>query len=384
VQCGSVGKNMRIGIISTMVGAPWGGSEELWAATAMAARSDGHQVAVAMGRYPWDSPALSKLVAAGVRLFRPTLLRYGRIGAACYRFCPQYLAVLAWKPDIVLVSQGMAYDPFLMRRFRLLGKHLKRTPYVLLCQYNDDRVLPDSIRAAAKVYFANARTVAFVAKDNMAAAQRQLVDQISNGIVVQNPLNLNSLEAVAWPETIAPSPIACVARLEAGTKGHDILLAVLAQSRWRERAFRLSLYGTGSGEKYIRDLIAFYGLGDKVNMAGHVADIRSVWAKEQLLVLASRGEGTPLALLEAMTCGRPAVVTSVGGNSDWVADGVNGFLAAAPTVESLSAAMESAWESRAVWRNMGEAARQMTLDRLDPDPGRALLNILTQAVGRIG
>jgi hypothetical protein len=36
---------MKIGIISTMYGAPWGGSEELWAATALEARNAGHEAA---------------------------------------------------------------------------------------------------------------------------------------------------------------------------------------------------------------------------------------------------------------------------------------------------------------------------------------------------
>jgi glycosyltransferase involved in cell wall biosynthesis len=42
--------------------------------------------------------------------------------------------------------------------------------------------------------------------------------------------------------------------------------------------------------------------------------------------MASSGEGKPLALTEAMLCGRPAVVTDVGGNAELVSDRVTGFV----------------------------------------------------------
>jgi glycosyltransferase involved in cell wall biosynthesis len=57
-------------------------------------------------------------------------------------------------------------------------------------------------------------------------------------------------------------------------------------------------------------------------------------------VLASRWEGSPNALLEALACGVPVVATNVGGVRDLVQDGRAGFLVAPGDVDALTAAME--------------------------------------------
>ena len=62
-----------------------------------------------------------------------------------------------------------------------------------------------------------------------------------------------------------------------------------------------------------------------VHFRGHVNDIRAIWEQNHLLVLPSRYEGLPLALVEAMWCGRPAVVTDVGGNAELCVGKRNGI-----------------------------------------------------------
>ena len=87
-----------------------------------------------------------------------------------------------------------------------------------------------------------------------------------------------------------------------------------------------------------------------------------------MLVLPSRAEGLPLALVEAMLCARPAVVTDVGGNAELCVDGETGFVAAAPAVSLLEQTLERAWNHRHEWQSMGTAARTRA-ERLIPiDP----------------
>ena len=60
---------MKICIISTMIGAPWAGSEALWVAVARTALSDGHEVAVVTKRWPITPPPVADLQARGAKLF---------------------------------------------------------------------------------------------------------------------------------------------------------------------------------------------------------------------------------------------------------------------------------------------------------------------------
>lgn len=54
--------------------------------------------------------------------------------------------------------------------------------------------------------------------------------------------------------------------------------------------------------------------------------IRSIYSKSKIWLLASASEGFPLPPLEAMACGCVVVATKCGGTTDYIRDGENGFL----------------------------------------------------------
>src|SRR5208337_4125733 len=87
-----------------------------------------------------------------------------------------------------------------------------------------------------------------------------------------------------------------------------------------------------------------------------------------MLVLPSRYEGLPLALVEAMWCGRPAVVTEVGGNAELCVDDETGFVAPAATVSSFTDTLQRAWERRKEWPGLGQAARARVENQIPKDP----------------
>jgi glycosyltransferase involved in cell wall biosynthesis len=101
---------------------------------------------------------------------------------------------------------------------------------------------------------------------------------------------------------------------------------------------------------------------------GHVDNIASIWTDHHALILPSRQEGLPLALVEAFVCGRPAIVTRVGGNAELVEEGVNGFIAPAPTVELMDQALERLWENRVRLKEMGAAARKTAEQKIPQKP----------------
>jgi glycosyltransferase involved in cell wall biosynthesis len=70
------------------------------------------------------------------------------------------------------------------------------------------------------------------------------------------------------------------------------------------------------------------GVEDLFEFPGWVSETEklSLLSRSDLLVLPSYAEGLPLCVLEAMACGLPVVCTDVGGLSDLVRHGENGFL----------------------------------------------------------
>jgi L-malate glycosyltransferase len=86
-----------------------------------------------------------------------------------------------------------------------------------------------------------------------------------------------------------------------------------------------SLYERDYSEE-VQMMIRSLGLEKNVRLLGFVKDPVPLLKMSDAFCLLSRSEGFCNALLEAMACGVPSVVTRVGGNPEAITDGENGFL----------------------------------------------------------
>lgn len=375
---------MKIAFVSTMGGAPWGGSEELWWSAACRAREAGHDVLVSAYDHGVVPARLEEIRGQGARMHFRRRGVHRRIDEALAFLRPRFRPLARFGPDVVCVSQGASYDLVTQGDCTELRLWLESsiTPFVLVCQLNHDSgPLSGSRRELAGRTFSRASRIAFVARRNLLEAQRHLARPLPNAVVVRNPVNLSSLEAVPWPRLAPTARWASVARLETAYKGQDALLEALSTPNWKDRDWRLTLCGKGPDERYLRDLTAYYGLAERVVFAQHVTDVRAIWAEHEMLLLPSREEGTPLGMVEAMACGRPCLVTDVAGNTEWVREDESGFVAASARTGALRDALERAWARRDRWKQLGEAARRTAIVQMDPDPGATLLRLLVDAVG---
>ena len=371
---------MRLAIVSIMSGAAWGGSEVLWSDTAAEALRAGAAVGVFVYRWPELPEAVRVLEAQGAHLFRrprPLARRFRRARTTLHTIVRHdpWRDLIRFAPDVICVSQGVTHE-FLLEPMLVDTLRRLQTPYVVINHLNGNQEPPGPHwPEIALPFLQGAARVAFVAQDNLRSAQRHLAHRLTAAVVLQNPVNLTSLEPVAWPVGSHFS-MACVARLDIAYKGQDVLLEALAAAPWSEREWSLHLYSAGPSLPYLRALARYYDLTSHVVFHGHVHDVRAIWAEHHLLVLPSRTEGTPLALIEAMLCGRPAVVTAVGGNAEWIEEPLTGFIAEAATALSIGVALERAWLRRDRWEAMGLRGHEIALRRHDPQPGRTLLDLL--------
>lgn len=133
----------------------------------------------------------------------------------------------------------------------------------------------------------------------------------------------------AWEReaTGPPWPVVAVSRFDYA-KNSEFLVPILEALRRKGRLedFRFILIGDGPGRQALASLLDAGGLAAAVRFEGARA-CPHIFFKGALCCLStSRWEGMPLALLEAMAHGLPAVATDVTGNRDAVLDGENGFL----------------------------------------------------------
>ncbi len=371
----------RFTILSTC-GEPWGGSEELWWAAACDLRGRGHSVDVLKTVVPENHPRIRHLRSIGCTVRDLDHSLVSRAGLAASVVLPakwqldsergrmlRAAAILASRrPSLVAISQGQNFDgTHFARVCRALG-----LDYVLISQKASELLWPaDDVRAYHGKGFGQARSVIFVSEHNRRLTEEQLGLRLQHAIVLRNPLLAGRDGPLPWPGVPAEGlRLACIARLNVFEKGQDILLRVLAQRRWRERQLRVSLYGEGRNRDALMDLGR--RLGARASFEGECSDIEGLWRDHHALVLPSRSEGMPLALVEAMMCGRPAVVTDVGGSGEVMQDGITGFMASVPSVAALDAALERFWDRRGNWEAMGIAARAHIRSLVPDDPGRIL------------
>jgi len=361
---------------------PWAGSEVLWAQMAQSALGRKHHVLLSLKHWATTPEPVRQLVNQGAELHCRNYSKRSLVNRIQQRVfsngsSSMKRTVEEFAPDVVCICQGGAYDmvrhPTLLRNLRGWGR-----PFVVIVQCNQEFLAAPEKQRHAQEVFCGAERVVFVSRRNLDQAQRHLATELTNAVVVQNPMKLSG-GPPPWPR-IEPISLASVARLEVYAKGQDVLFEVLSDLVWQQREWRLNLYGTGKDRDYLERLARYYAIDNRVTFHGQVSDIRQVWAENHIQLMPSRMEGTPLSLLEAMACGRPAVVSDVGGNIEWVGDGVEGFIADAPTVRSFGAAMERAWHQRQHWETMGRNAGDRLAKNRDPAPGETLLEILVQAV----
>lgn len=97
------------------------------------------------------------------------------------------------------------------------------------------------------------------------------------------------------------------------------------------------LVGQGELKSELQNLARELGLADRVFFSDPETPVPNYLSRMSIACLSSESEGLPNAILEYMAAGLPVVATDVGGNSELVADGENGYLVRERTPEAFSA-----------------------------------------------
>jgi len=171
----------------------------------------------------------------------------------------------------------------------------------------------------------------------------------------------------------AISPVPDVSRLVmigrlGRTKGHLILLEALQRLVNQGTDFHMLLVGDGPLRDIIELQIDERGLHDFVEIAGWMDNnsVREELLASRAVVLPSFCEGLPVVIMEALALARPVICTRVGGVSELVVNGENGWIVNAGNVDELTDALEKMLNTPVdELSKMGLAGRESVLQNHD-------------------
>ena len=358
----------------------WGGSEFLWSQTALHLAEAGASVSVSLEFRRPEPAIIATIETAGGQVIRrnapervPPPASYPerarrwvarKLNGRTSKKQTEYESLQELRPDLVVISQPTCVEGV---EWMMACQKLD-VPYVTVAQACHDMLFhSDEYATRIEPALCGATRSYFVADDNRIRLENFLARSLPHPEVVRNPFNVPYAGTVPWPADNGFLRLANVARLHIPSKGQEILLQLMSLEKWRNRNVTVDFFGQGPNQDRLRQLANHLRL-NSVSFRGHVDGIEKLWADHHALVLPSKYEGLPIALVEAMLCGRPAVVTNVSGNPEVMQEGMTGFIAEAPTVTSFDTAMERLWNSRTELQAMGQAARKHIRSLVPPDP----------------
>ncbi|MGH7213203.1 MAG: glycosyltransferase family 4 protein, partial [Tepidisphaeraceae bacterium] len=116
-------------------------------------------------------------------------------------------------------------------------------------------------------------------------------------------------------------------------------------------------------------------------MLANSAELRDLYARADLFVLPTRGDCTPVAVIEALAAGLPVVATKLAGIPEQVEDGTNGLLVPPDDAAALAGALRTLVDDAPRRRNMANAARRRAEQAFDGEVNcRALTTLMKRCV----
>lgn len=180
---------------------------------------------------------------------------------------------------------------------------------------------------------------------------------VKNVEVIPNPLSV-------YPKDVSNDTdrpfgrIISVGRLEK-VKGFDFLISAFALISDKCPNWRIDIYGAGSCEEELLDMIASKGMDGRISICTPTEGIYDEYLRSDFCVLSSRHEGFGMVLLEAMSCGIPCVAFDCKyGPGEIIKSGYSGLLVKDGDIHELSLGILWLIEHQEERLKMGQRSRE--------------------------
>jgi glycosyltransferase involved in cell wall biosynthesis len=192
---------------------------------------------------------------------------------------------------------------------------------------------------------------AYVNYDNIIAQSQDMKADIEKNyfssekiVVINNPIDVQKVQSLSKQETAELFDKTKINLLSVSglrkQKRHDLMLKTLALL---PKEYHLTIVGTGETQEELKALSKSLNISDRVSFEGQQANPYVYMRQADLFVHTSEREGFPNVFLEANVLGLPLVAfSSMGGITEIIDEGVNGFYAPFGDCELLVQKIEKA------------------------------------------
>ena len=311
----------------------------------------GHDVSLAT-----FEPASTDFFPSDGRVRRVVVGGSGPVGAGWFRANNDRLralrdAVRSTQPDVVL---SFLYT---MNLLTIAATRGLDTP-VVVAERTDPRRFPiEWWQSALRRGLYPAANALVVQTQEVLEGWARRMTRKSRAFAIPNPVLPPA--SMPWQGVPLPKPfVASVGRLERG-KGFDVLVAAFAQIAPQHPEWSVVILGEGPERESLRAQAQRLGVGDRLLLPG-IGDSGAVLAEAEVFATATRFEGFPNSLLEAMANGLPVVATDChSGPSEIVRHGIDGYLVPVDDAAALAAPLDGLLRDERRRRRLGENARDV-------------------------
>lgn len=167
-------------------------------------------------------------------------------------------------------------------------------------------------------------------------------------------------------------------------KHQDLIIEALHLLKNKIPHLKLLLAGEGPLKPYYESMVESMGLQENVHFLNYRPDVPELLKIADVAVSASRREGLPVNIMEAMATGLPLIVTDCRGNRDLVRHGENGFVVGLNDVAGFANAIETLYLSKDLRLKYGQEnairVKEYSIDHVIHQMGGIYGELLSKSV----
>ena len=146
-------------------------------------------------------------------------------------------------------------------------------------------------------------------------------------------------------------------------KGHSYAFKALKEILKNEVKIKLLIIGDGERKAYLQSLAKELSISKYVVWLGWQKDPRQFIGISDILLLPSTAETFSIAILESLSMGKPVITTDIGGASEMVLDGLNGFLIKPKDVCSIEKVLKELLNDKGLVKNLSATSRKSVIQK---------------------